>query len=82
VLVVASALWERVRLVWATAAASLLGYAVLAGWFHWRGSGTRIMDPSGDRHLYFAIALLVTAALVAYQVERYKGLRRFCRHQR
>ena len=82
VLVVASALWEWVRLVWATAAASLLGYAVLAGWFHWRGPGTRIMDPSWDRHLYFAIALLVTAALVSYQVERYKGLRRFCRHQR
>ncbi len=78
VLVVASALWERVRLVWATAAASALGYAVLVAWFVIAGGGPRQMDPSWDRYLYFLMALLVTAALVAYQVQRYKSLRRFC----
>ncbi len=78
VLVVASALWERVRLVWATAAASALGYAVLVAWFLLVGGAQRQMDPNLDRYLYFLMALLVTAAIVAYQVQRYKSLRRFC----
>jgi len=76
--IVASGLWYRVRFVWFMTALSLLSYGVLLVDFYWlRTDLNEGLFASYDRHVIFAISLIVLGAVVSYLVERVRILSSF-----
>lgn len=74
-LIVASGLWFRVRFVWYMTALSLLSYGVLLWDFYYRRPDLQRGFPTTyDRHVIFAISLVVLATIVAYLVQRVRAL--------
>lgn len=73
VLLLASGLWFRERLVWLTTLLSMIGYASLAiaG-----GNNPRAGD-SPYHHVIFATALAVSGLIVSYQVKRVRALSQY-----
>jgi hypothetical protein len=73
VLVAASGLWFRLRLIWFTTAFCLFGYSVLLVDAYLRKGVPELVH----RHVIFLISLAVVGYVVAYQVNRVKVLSRF-----
>ncbi|MGE4000207.1 MAG: serine/threonine-protein kinase [Planctomycetaceae bacterium] len=75
VLIAGAGLWAEVRLVWFMTGVTMLSYAVLAA---------NRYDPVMPWHypLIFAIALVGTGFIVAYQVRRLRALTRYFERQR
>jgi len=77
-LIVAAGLWLRERFVWYMMALSLVSYGILVVDFYWwRPEFHANFDPAVDRHLLFAVALVVEAAAVSYLVRRLRTLNRY-----
>jgi len=76
-LVTASGLWFRVRMVWFTTGLSLVSYAGLM-WFR---PEERANQP-GHYPLIFAAVLTVLGFIVAYQIHRVRVLSRYFEQQR
>lgn len=78
--IVAAGLWFRVRFVWYMTLLSLLSYAILVVELY-----LRTPDPNGvaaafmhiDRHVIFAISLIVLGSITSYLVERVRVLSNF-----
>ena len=80
-LIVGSGLWFRVRFVWFTTALSLVSYGILvAAFYGWRSDLQESFDTNPDRHLIFAVALVVLAGGVSYLVHRVRTLSTFYGH--
>ncbi len=80
-LIVTSGLWFRVRFVWFMTVLSLLSYGVLVIDFYWWRPDLQSAMPAGaDRHVIFAVALLVLGSVVAYLVHRVRTLSSFYGH--
>jgi eukaryotic-like serine/threonine-protein kinase len=76
--IVASALWFRVRFVWFMMFLSLLSYGVLVIDFYcWRPELHTGQYDGFDRHVVFALAILITGAVVSYLVQRVRALSTF-----
>ena len=77
-LIVGSGLWFRVRFVTFMTLLSLLSYGVLVtdSYFRRPALGTSI-----DRHVIFAVALIVVGASVAYLAQRVRTLSEFYGHK-
>ncbi len=71
-LIAASGLWSRPRLVWLTTGLSMFGYAMLL-------LGATVSKSNGHPNIVFAM-LAVTGYVVARQVERLKALGAFYEH--
>jgi serine/threonine protein kinase len=77
-LIVASALWFRVRFVWFMTLLSLLSYGVLVLDFYNRRVELQQHFPTKtDRHVIFAVAMTVLGVAVAYLVQRVRALSSF-----
>jgi hypothetical protein len=78
-MIVASGLWFRVRFVWFMTVLSLLSYGVLVIDFYWlRPEEWRVAPyAAGDRHVIFAVAMIILGLVVAYLVERVRILSSF-----
>jgi len=77
-LIVGSGLWFRVRYVWFMAALSLVSYSILvADFYYWRPHLQRSFDTNIDRHIIFAVAMVVIAGGVSYLVHRVRTLSTF-----
>jgi serine/threonine-protein kinase len=77
-LIAASGLWFRVRLVIFMTALSVLAYVLLLADLHYhpgRYAPTDAIDPG--RHLFFLLALIILGAITAYQVSRIRALSRY-----
>ncbi len=87
-LIVGSGLWFRVRFVSLMTGLSLLSYGVLVVDFYvlrpvelWGGpEGPLKFDASPDRHIIFAVAMIVLGSGVAYLVDRVRTLSSFYGH--
>ncbi|GAC1314360.1 MAG: hypothetical protein NVSMB14_14910 [Isosphaeraceae bacterium] len=77
-LVAASGLWFRERLVWLTTAMAVLGYAALVGLHAWR---LNMVPDSPYRHVIFGTVLAVSGLIVAYQVKRVRALSNYYEHR-
>ncbi len=76
--IVASGLWFRVRFVWFMTVLSLLSYGVLVIDFYWQRPELHVGPyAAGDRHVIFAVAMIVLGLIVAYLVERVRILSSF-----
>jgi len=74
-LIVGSGLWFRVRFVWYITALSLASYAVLVfDYYYRRPELQKVLQPGFDRHVIFAVSLVVLAGVVAYLVHRVRAL--------
>ncbi len=74
-LIVGSGLWFRTRFVWFMTALSLTSYGLLVVDFYQRRPELQAgFDTSVDRHVIFAVSLVVLAAAVAYLVQRVRAL--------
>ncbi len=74
-LIVASGLWFRVRFVTFMGALSLLSYAALVADFYYRRPGLqKVVNPGIDRHIIFALGLVIMTMAVAYLVYRLRML--------
>lgn len=74
-LIVGSGLWFRVRFVWYMTFLSLVSYLVLVADFYYRRPELgKSFEVHFDRHVIFAIALIVTAGAVSYLVQRVRAL--------
>ena len=77
-LIVGSGLWFRVRFVWFMSVAALVSYGVLVVDFYLRRPYLADrFDIGVDRHVIFALALVVEGAVVAYLVDRVRTLSTF-----
>ncbi len=77
-IIVGSALWFRVRFVWFMTLLSLLSYGVLVIDFYFRRPELhKVMDAGYNRHVIFAIGLLILGAIVSYLVQRLRILSSF-----
>ncbi len=77
-IIAGSALWFRVRFVWFMTVLSLLSYGVLVFDFYFRRPWLQeLMEPGYNRHVIFALGLLVLAAIVSYLVHRLRILSSF-----
>ena len=77
-LIVGSGLWFRVRFVWFITALSLVSYGILVVDFYSGGpSFSRSFDVNLDRHVIFAVSLVVIASGVSYLVHRVRTLSTF-----
>jgi serine/threonine-protein kinase len=77
-LVAVSGLWFRVGFVWFITIASIGSYLALVADFYLRRVHLQLnFDAGWDRHLFFAIMLLVVGAVTAYQVQRAQALDRY-----
>lgn len=78
-LIVGSGLWFRARFVWYMTGLSLLSYGALVADYYLRRTDLhRVMQPQADRHVIFAVSLIVMGAGVSYLVRRLRALSRFC----
>jgi eukaryotic-like serine/threonine-protein kinase len=81
--IVAAALWFRVRFVWYVTLLSLLSYGVLMiDLYCWRpdlcqGLYAGVDEYPGVRHVIFAVSLVVLASIVSYLVHRVRMLSSF-----
>ncbi len=76
--IVASGLWFRVRFVWFMTTLSLLSYGVLIfDLYYWNPQYYPANFGGTDRHVIFAVSLVVLAAIVAYLVQRVRILSSF-----
>jgi len=74
-LIVGSGLWFRVRFVWFMTALSLVSYGILVVDFrYWRTYLQDTFDTNPDRHIIFAVSLVVMAVGVTYLVQRVRTL--------
>lgn len=77
-LIAGSGLWFRRRTVWFMTALSLASYGVLVLDFYFRRQHLQEhFDTALDRHVLFALALVVEGAMVAYLVDRVRKLTAF-----
>lgn len=77
-IIVGSALWFRVRFVWFMTLLSLLSYGVLVIDFYFRRPELhKVMDAGYNRHVIFAIGLLILGVIVSYLVQRLRILSSF-----
>ncbi len=77
-LIVASGLWFRVRLVWLMTVLSVLSYALLTVDYYLLRPWLRVEPPlDSDDHIYFVVGLTAMGGAVAYQVHRMRALSRF-----
>jgi eukaryotic-like serine/threonine-protein kinase len=78
-IIVGSALWFRVRFVWFATLLSLLSYGVLLiDYYYWRPDKLgKVIELTVDRHVIFAVGLIVLGAMVAYLVRRVRTLSNF-----
>lgn len=77
-IIAASGLWFRVRFVWFMTALSLISYGVLVLVFYcWRPDLQTPQNSTADRHVVFAVSLLLLAAIIAYLVKRVRILSSF-----
>jgi serine/threonine-protein kinase len=78
-IIVASALWFRVRFVWLATGLSLVSYGVLMiDYYCWRPEVLQeVARFTLDRHAIFAAAMLILGAAVAYLVRRVRTLSTF-----
>ena len=77
-IIVGSALWFRVRFVWFITVLSLLSYGLLVVDFYCLRTDLQKLAYSGfDRHVVFAIGLLLLGAIVSYLVGRIRILSSF-----
>lgn len=82
-LIAGAALWFRVRFVWFITGLALAAYGVLViDFYQWRPSLQKHFDPSIERHVLFAVALLVMGTIVSYLVLRIRVLSSFYRSSR
>ncbi len=81
-LIAASGLWFRVRFVWFITALSLLSYGVVVVDFYvWRPELHDHFAANVNRHVIFAISLVVLGSVVAYLVQRVRALSSYCGRQ-
>jgi serine/threonine-protein kinase len=74
-LVVGAGLWFRVRFVWFMTFLSLVSYAVLVADFYYRRVELQcLLVTHGDRHVIFALTLVLLGAVVSYLVQRLRDL--------
>ena len=76
-LVVGSGLWFRVRFVWLMTCTSLASYGLLVADAYLRRDDLPAFAARADRHVIFAIALIVLGATTAYLVDRVRTLSAF-----
>jgi serine/threonine-protein kinase len=77
-IIVASGLWFRVRFVWFITFLSLLSYGVLViDFYYWRPELHQGMYAGFDRHVIFALAMLIIGSVVAYLVRQVRRLSTF-----
>ncbi len=77
-LIVAAGLWFRVRFVFYMSVLSLLSYGVLMVDYYYRRPELQHANPLKlDRHVIFAVSLVMLASIVAYLVERVRILSSF-----
>ena len=77
-LIAGAGLWFRERMVWFTAAVSVVAYALLvAEYIHRNG---RIDAP--HNHVIFVLGLVILAFVMGYQVHRVRALSRYYEHRR
>ncbi len=77
-IIVASGLWFRVRFVWFITFLSLLSYGVLViDFYSWRPELHQGTYAGFDRHVIFALAILLTGSVVAYLVQQVRTLSTF-----
>ncbi len=73
-LIAASGLWFRVRFVWFITALSLLSYGVVVVDFYvWRPWLHDHFPANVNRHVVFAISLVVLGSVIAYLVQRVRA---------
>ena len=77
--IVASGLWFRVRFVWFMTVLSLLSYGVLVIDFYCLRPEEWRVEPygAGDRHVIFAVGMIILGLAVEYLVERVRILSSF-----
>ena len=75
-LIAGSGLWFRVRFVWFMTAMSLASYGILVvDFYRWRADQLqKSFDTDVDRHVIFAVAMVVLGMGVAYLVHRVRTL--------
>ncbi|MEN6452185.1 MAG: bifunctional serine/threonine protein kinase/MFS transporter [Thermoguttaceae bacterium] len=77
-IIVGSGLWFRVRYVWFMTVLSLLSYGVtVIDFYYWRPELHGRMYAGIDRHIIFAVGMVVLGAVVSYLVERVRVLSTF-----
>ena len=77
-IIVASGLWFRVRYVWFITLLSLISYGVLVvDFYYWRPKLHEGMYAGFDRHVIFALSLLLMGSIVSYLVQRVRTLSTF-----
>src|SRR5204863_294337 len=76
-LIAASGLWNRVRLVWLTTALAVAGYGVLAADAFFRG----VAGDSNHHPNIIMAALVVTGFVVAHQIKRIWALSSYYEHR-
>jgi serine/threonine-protein kinase len=77
-LVIASGLWFRERLVWLTTGMAVVAYALLVMVVGFEGS---LAPESPYRHVVFAAALAVSGVITGYQVKRVRALSLYYEHR-
>ncbi len=82
-LIAASGLWFRVRFVWYITALSLLSYGiVVVDFYRWRPEQLQAhFDTSVNRHVIFALSLVVLGSVITYLVQRVRALSSYCGRQ-
>jgi serine/threonine-protein kinase len=74
-LIVGAGLWFRARFVWFMTLLSLVSYGILVWDFYFRRTDLQAaFDIRLDRHIIFALALVVLGAMVSYLVQRLRAL--------
>jgi hypothetical protein len=74
-LIAGSGLWFRVRFVWFITVLSLISYGILVCDFYTRRTLLQQgFDTRYDRHVIFAVALVIMGTVVAYLVQRVRDL--------
>lgn len=82
-IIAASGLWFRVRLVYFVTAASLIAYGLLVGLsYQAPTSQPPPFEIRADRHVYFMVGMAVLGCIVAYQVSRVRALSRYYESRR
>ncbi len=80
--IAASGLWFRVRFVFFITVLSLLSYGVVVWDFYfWHPQLQAHFDADVNRHVIFAVALVVLGLVVAYLVQRVRVLSSYCGRQ-
>jgi len=82
-IIAASGLWFRVRLVYFVTAASLMAYGALVSiWYAPPATQPPPFVIRADRHVYFMVGMAVLGCIVAYQVSRVRALSRYYESRR